>query len=185
MPDGRWQVRCCSDKSNVTTNKSRHIPNLMLRMKLGRRPSFKMTSPMLGWQVQCPNIQVQKQEWFGIKNEAGPKAQLQNDKSNAALKSPMSQHASPDTFLIWCWAQLQNGKSNPGVTSPLSQHASQALKWQVQCWADKSNVPTCKSGNNYNVVLRIKLGRRLSFIMTSPTLRWQVQRPDMQLRKQS
>ena len=165
MPDGRWQVRCCSDKSNVTTNKSRHIPNLMLRMKLGRRPSFKMTSPMLGWQVQCPNIQVQKQEWFGIKNEAGPKAQLQNDKSNAALKSPMSQHASPDTFLIWGSAQLQNDKSNPGVTSPLSQYASPepiliwyqewswdagpAAKWQVQRCSDKFNVPTCKSRNGH------------------------------------
>ena len=54
-------------------------------MKLCRRPSFKVTSPMLMWQVPSPNIQVQKQTSFVIKNEAGPKAQLQIDKFDARV----------------------------------------------------------------------------------------------------
>ena len=60
-------------------------------MKLGRRPSFKMTSQTLVW----------KQTYFLIKNEAGPKAQLQGDKSNARVTSPTSQHPSPETNIIF------------------------------------------------------------------------------------
>ena len=59
-----------SDKSNVPTCKSRNSHNSILKMKRGRRPSFNMTSPMadawwpmtspmLQWQVQCHNKQVQ------------------------------------------------------------------------------------------------------------------------------
>ena len=98
-------------------------------MKLGRRPSFKMTSLTLVWQVQCPSIQVQKQSQFLIKNEVGPKAQLQGSKSDAGVTSPASQHPSPETvfFLIKKQAgpkaQPQNDKSNAGVTSPMSQHS--------------------------------------------------------------
>ena len=99
-------------------------------MKLGRRLSFKMTSPTLVWQVQCPSIQVQKQSYFPIKNEAGPKAQLQGDKSDAGVTSPVSQHPSPETLFFLFKnqagpkAQLQGDKSNAGVTSPISQHPS-------------------------------------------------------------
>ena len=61
-----------SDKSNVPTCKSRNSHNSILRMKRGRKPSFNMTSlmaharwpmtsPMLQWQVRCPNTQFQKQ----------------------------------------------------------------------------------------------------------------------------
>ena len=44
-------------------------------------------------QVQCPNMQVQKQSQFDIKNEAGPKAQLQHDKPDVScpMTSPMLQ----------------------------------------------------------------------------------------------
>ena len=128
----------------------------ILKMKLGRRPSFKLTSPTstikstsnmcsraarfykeltfrinaiarlfprlpraskMIEKVKCSDIQVQKQSWFLIKNEAGPKAQLQKDKSNA---------------------------------------------------------PTSKSRNNNDVLLKMKLGRRPSFKMTRPTSRNQV-----------
>ena len=70
------------DKSNAPKSKSSNSADFLSNMKLGRKPSF--TSPMLQHaQVQCSYIQVQKQYWFLIKNEAGPKAQLQKDKSNA------------------------------------------------------------------------------------------------------
>ena len=41
---------------------------------------------MLEWEVQSSNIQVREQAYLVFKNEAGPKAQLQNDKSNIQVK---------------------------------------------------------------------------------------------------
>jgi len=45
-------------------------------------------------------MQVQKQYQFDIKNEAGPEAQLQNDKSNAAVTSPLSKHANSEASIL-------------------------------------------------------------------------------------
>ena len=134
-------------------------------MKPGRRLSFKR-------QVQCSNIQVQKQSRFLIKNEAGPKAQLQKDKSSAPTSksrndndfllkmklgrrpsfkrtSPMLQHPSPETIMIsyWRWSRAEGSASK-----------------------DKSNAPTSKSRNNHDFSLKMKLGRRPSFKRTSPVL---------------
>ena len=58
-------------------------------MKLGRRPSFK-------GQVRCSNIRVQKQLWFVFKNEAGPQAELQDDKSSG----PTSKSQNNNELLL-------------------------------------------------------------------------------------
>ena len=109
-PASRRQVQCWSDKSNARVSKSRNKHNFLLRMKLGRRPSFQKTSSMLEWQVQRPSFQVQTQTQFLIRNEAGPKAQLQKDKSNAGVTSPTPQFPSPETNIIstytLCWRRV-------------------------------------------------------------------------------
>ena len=112
----KWRVQC------PIPQVQKHY-NLLLKMELGRRPSFKRTSPMLfslKRQVQCSNIRVQNQWWFLVKSEAGPKAQLQKDKSNA----PTSKSRNNNDFL----SKMKLGR-RPSFkrTSPMLQH-------QVQTW---------------------------------------------------
>ena len=144
-------------------------------MKLGRRPSFKMTSPVphhpspetmiicdyewswrtalktsslrphhpspetimichweWSWaagpaykrQVQCPIIQVQRESEFVIRKEAGPKAQLQDDKSSAPSSKPGKNH-----------------------------NLSIRLKLKDRLQNSKSKAPSSKSRNNHNLSL--------------------------------
>ena len=141
-------------------------------MKLGRRPGFKRTSPMLR-RLSPETIMISYQKWSWAEGPAS-KGQVQcfNTKSRNAndswLKmklgrrpsfkrtSPMLQNPSPATTLIsyqkWSWAEASQG--------------------QVQCSnMHKSNAPTSKSRNNTDFLLKMKLGRRPSFKRTSPMLR--------------
>ena len=65
-----------------------------------------------------------------FKNQAGLKAQLQDDKSDAGVTSPVSQHPGPETMCplfknqAGPKAQLQGDKYNAEVTSAISQHPS-------------------------------------------------------------
>ena len=144
-PTSKWQGQCCDDKSNVSTCKSRNNINLILRMKLGRRPSFKMTSPMLQWQVHFQNMQIQKQVYFNIKNEAGPKTQLQRGKSNA---------------------QTSNSRNNSYY------YSSSSLRMKLGGWPSAKMTVQCPSIQiqNHNLQWRMKLGRRPSFEMPTSML---------------
>ena len=129
-------------------------------------------APTSKGQIQCFNVQVQKQSRSAIRNEAGPQAQLQNGKSNA--RKPKSTNnislwaarfyeelASRNSAIARLFPPLSRDSK---TICPTSHRPSSETKWivikneagrQAQLQKDKSTAFS----------LRMKPGRRPGFRM--------------------
>ena len=126
----KWRVQC-------PIPQVQELYDLLLKMELGRRPSFKRTS-----ESNAPTSKSRNNSDFLSKMKLGRRPSFKRT-------SPMLQYPRPETIMIsyqkWSWAE------------------GPASKGQVQCFNTKSR-------NDNDSWLKMKLGRRPSFMRTSPIL---------------
>ena len=87
------QTQLQKDKSNAPTSKSRNNNEFLLKMKLGRRPGFKTTSPML----PHPSLETHSNQ------QTMPVYERPASMKNWRLEPMLSQDCSRDCQGIWKW----------------------------------------------------------------------------------
>ena len=145
------KARLQKDKSNAPTSKSRNNNDFLLKMKLGRRPGFKRTSPML------PHSSLEtssNQQTISVYERPA-------SMKTWRVETMLSQDCSRDCQGIWKWrvqrpiTQVQK-HYDLLLTMKLGRRPSfkrarfviKIAGPQTQLQKDKSNAPASKSGIN-------------------------------------